>query len=281
MLTKTQTTEYTIPISEILSLRLHSDTRPKIHHIANLQKGLIFVYHGTELVGEGTGFGVPVARYRNKTYFPGSSTVQILQKDEQTTVVKQFTLNMVFERRLGKAKIENKITHKFTRLVAELYEGHKYWRPVFQQRLSTHIGLKTSFVQVKPAGKVAVTYRIDPPCIHVETDLKLLKRSNLQRIFVLNEQGSRHFRKYTDSNGTVWFDKHIGAWDKVQAKWACISSGSGEIGFRLWKVEDAILRRGREFFEGTLDWVGLDYEVSPKKTCFEYDIEILGSPKQK
>jgi hypothetical protein len=36
-----------------------------------------------------------------------------------------------------------------------------------------------------------------------------------------------------------------------------------------------VLRRGREFLEGSLDWVGLDYEVNPRTDVFEYVIEVL------
>jgi len=61
----------------------------------------------------------------------------------------------------------------------------------------------------------------------------------------------------------------------VQADWACITSINGKIGFKMWK-SDGILRRGREFINNSLDWVGLDYEIDPRKTVFEYEIEILG-----
>jgi hypothetical protein len=50
----------TIRISDLISLRVYHDTRPHNLKIANLQKGLIFVYERNELVGEGTGFGLPI-----------------------------------------------------------------------------------------------------------------------------------------------------------------------------------------------------------------------------
>lgn len=283
LLTKTKTTEYTIPISKSLSLRLYPDTRPHYLHIANLQKGLIFLYQEAELVGEGVGFGVPIVRYQDKTYFPGSSTMRIFQKDDCTRAIKQFVLNIVLERKFGRVKMENKAIRRLTRLSDELYMKHSQWRPplIALYNLSKSIGMQNSFVQVKPRGKVDVTYRIDPPRVHVKADFKSLEKSDLQKLFMLNEQGSRFFRKYHSSNGTTLLDEQIGAWDKVEADWACISNKSGEYGFYLWKVKDSILYRGREFLDGVLDWVGLDYEVSPEKTCFEYDIEILGSPKRR
>lgn len=274
-------TEYTIQILESLSLLLYSDNRPHNLRTADLQKGLILVYKGAELVGEGAGFGVPVVRYQDKEYFSGSSTMQILQKDDCTKIVKQFVLNTVSEKRFRKVKMENRLTRKLRKSVEELYQRHRHWRLLVLNNFSESIGVKTSFVRVKPAGNVVVTYCIKPPRINMKADFKLRENGRIQKIFLLNEQSSKYFRRYCDSNGTVLLDKHIGAWENVEAAWACVSNKSGEVGFRLWKVEDAILHRGREFLEGTFDWVGLDYEVSPEKTCFEYDIEILGSRKQK
>lgn len=281
LLTKAEMKEHTIQISELLSLRLYKDTRPYSHHIADLQKGLILVYRGAELVGEGTGFGMPVVRYQDKTYFSGSSTMQTFQEGDCTTAIKQFVLDIVSEKRLRKTKIENKILHKFATHMAELYQRKRHWRVLTIKNLSKRMGVQTNFARVKPTGNITVTYRIEPPLIRVKADFKPLKKKGLQKIFLLNEQGTRAFRKYCDSDGTVLFDKHIGAWENVEADWACISNKSDKVGFRLWKVKDATLRRGREFLEGTLDWVGLDYEVGPEKACFEYDIEIIGSLKKR
>ena len=280
LLEETQTKESRISISEKLSLQLYSDTRPHIGQIAGLQKGLILVHNGTSLVGEGTGFGVPVARYREKTYFSGSSIVQVFEKNNRTTIVKQFVLDMVSQKELGKAKIGSSMVRKFWMRLDDLYMKHKRLRLLQINNLYKSMGYKVNYVKVKSKGKINVTYSIKKPIIHVKADFSALEKKNLQRIFILNEQGARYFRKYSDSNGTVLFDKKIGAWNNVEAEWASITNEKGEFGFRLWKVNDAIMHVGREFLEGTFDWVGLDYEVNPEKTSFEYDIEMLGSQKQ-
>jgi hypothetical protein len=109
----------------------------------------------------------------------------------------------------------------------------------------------------------------------VSADFRDSDRRRLQKIFMLNEQGSTFFRKYVDSRGTELLDTGIGAWDGIGTKWACLKILNGEFGFRLWRVDDSTLRRGREFLKGSLDWVGLDYEVNPEKDVFEYAIEVL------
>jgi hypothetical protein len=75
-------------------------------------------------------------------------------------------------------------------------------------------------------------------------------------------------------------DGKIGAWDDIGAEWASLTVTGEDFGFRLWKKDGSVLRRGREFLEDSLDWVGLDYEISPKNTAFEYSIEILASVRQ-
>lgn len=75
-------------------------------------------------------------------------------------------------------------------------------------------------------------------------------------------------------------DKQIGAWDTVEAERASMTDSLGIFGFGLRRMNHSVLRRGREFLEGLLDWVGLDYEIDPKNTTFEYDIEILGAKSQ-
>lgn len=276
-----EVTECTIPISEFLSLRLYSDTRPHYQHIAELQKGLILVYRGTELVGEGTGFGVPIVRCRDKTYFSGSSSIQIFQKGNRTTIIKHFVLNMIPEKQFRKVKVENKMIRKLTIWLDKSYMKNKRLRLFFLINLSKSIGLQTHFTRAKPIGNITVTYCIDYPCIGVKADFKLLTEESAKKIFLLNEQGSRYFKEYYDSDGTVLFDKNIGAWERVESNWAGIFKECGEIGFRLWKIKGAQFYRGREFLEGFLDWVGLDYEISSEKNCFEYDIEILERPKKK
>jgi len=60
-----------------VSLRLYASTEPRNLKIADLQKALILVVNGTEAVGEGTGFGLPVLVYSDETYFSGSSKLYV------------------------------------------------------------------------------------------------------------------------------------------------------------------------------------------------------------
>ena len=282
MATTTEVKQVTIPFSEGIKFRVYSGTQPLNELTSSIQKGLVLVQNGSELIGEGSGFGVPVVLYREKTYFSGCSTLRVLRKDS-TICLKQFTLNMLPEKWFRKARLENKTQRKLSNQIRDMYQKHERVRHTFEtlklKNLSRRIGVHTTFLKSELIDNVTVTYHLKPPIVHVKADFEPLEKSGLRKIFLLNEQSSRYFNRYSDSNGTVLHGKKIGAWETVTADWACLSHSSGGIGFRLWQVKGAVLRRGREFLNGVLDWVGLDYEVDANKTCFEYDIEILGGEK--
>lgn len=235
------------------------------------------MHKGAERVGEGIGFGVPIVRYNGKTYFSATSTVQIGPKGDHATAVKRFTLDMISERNFAGVNMEYRPIHNLTTYIDGLYRKHKHLRLLTLVNLAKNLGLQTEFVKVRSIGTVTITYRIRPPILRVEASLDSIRKDRLETVFLSNEQSSRFFVKYHDSSGGVLYDKQIGAWEKVEADWACISNKTDETGFRLWKVKDAILYRGREYIKGFLDWAGLDYEIGTEKTRFEYNVEILGS----
>ncbi len=267
----------TIPLSSSLALRIYSDTKPHNSHIADLQKGLILVHKGVETVGEGTGFGVPVLLYSDETYFSGSSHVYLSRQKDFKIIRKEFFMDMIQRKIIRKATLENRKLRAVLRYLAETYQKHRHFRLLMLKSLSKSMDIHTSFVKTPPAGKVIVIYGITQGHIQVKTDFNLLRRENLQKIFVLNEQGSRFFRRYVDSNGTKLVDKQIGAWETIETGWASITDLQGRVGFRLWKAKNTTLRRGREFLKNYRDWIGLDYEINPKNAVFEYEIEILGA----
>ena len=267
----------TIHISDLTSLRVYRDTRPRNLKIANLQKGLILVYEGNELVGEGTGFGLPVLVCSDQTYFSGSSTIRVAQQDDRWSIRKEFIMDRTARNRFRNITLENRLARDLIAYLSRLYQMHTKLRFLRLKGVTQRIDINTSFVQAKPIGKVNVIYAIDKQRISISADFKNLERDELEKMFMLNEQGSRFFRKYSDSQGTKLEDSKIGAWDGIRAKWASLKLPDNEVGFRLWKKKNSILRRGREYLKDSLDWVGLDYELNPETLVFEYPIEISGA----
>ena len=112
--------------------------------------------------------------------------------------------------------------------------------------------------------------------IRVKLNFSQLEQANLAKVFILNEQGAHFFRTYADSEGLRLVDEEIGAWSNVTAQSAKIANEQNKIGFSLKSKEGSTLKRGREMMDGSLNWIGLDYELDPKCCNFEYEIELFG-----
>lgn len=268
---------YTFPLSDIVRLRVYSSTKPHNHKIGNLQKGLILVVNDVETVGEGTGFGLPVLQYSHETFFSASSAVDISSRLGRHVVVKQFSMDRVARNSFRNVTLENEAARNLIDHLSSLYQNHPRFRFLTLKDLTGRIGIHKAFPETTPKGNVTVTYTINKTHVTVEADLTKLQRLGLEKIFMLNEQGAEFFRKYMDSEGNELVDEKIGAWDPASGEWACMKTLGGELGFRLWRVEGNVLRRGREFLHGSLNWVGLDYEVNPTCGVFRYVIDIVGS----
>jgi hypothetical protein len=158
------------------------------------------------------------------------------------------------------------------------YQKHKRLvRPVLIVRgLFFKFGIKPSFKKSPHKGTVIVTYVMDKNRIQVKLNFSQLDQANLAKVFILNEQGAHFFRTYSDSKGLKLVDEEIGAWDNVTAQSAKIANDQNKIGFSVKTKEGSMLRRGRELMKGSLDWIGLDYELEPEYCHFEYEIELFG-----
>jgi len=270
------TNSYDIPVSNSLSLRVYADTQPHNLKICHLQKGLILVRGLTETVGEGAGFGLPVLVYDDETCFSGTSRIHFSKKSDHSIIEKEFIIDLVARNRFRNVTLENQKGRHLIVFLANLYQKHPRLRLLTIKGLTKKINIDTAFIQREQKSKVVVTYVVKREHISVKADFRQLINDRPKRLFMLNEQGSRFYRKYLDSQGTELKDMSIGAWNTVDAEWAALRTLNNEIGFRLWKAENSVLRRGKEFLKDSLDWVGLDYEIPPTTGLLEYPIEILG-----
>src|SRR3990172_9435963 len=109
-----------------------------------------------------------------------------------------------------------------------------------------NMGVQSTFVKTVSIGKLPVTYEITNCAVNVKVDFRQLRKKHPRKIFVLNEQSASFFRRYADSQGSVLVDGQIGAWDTIDADWACLTDLKGRVGFRLWNVDGCVFRRGRE-----------------------------------
>lgn len=245
--------------------------------MAPLQKGLVLVFDGAELIEEGIGFGVPVVKYRNKTYFSSSAYCSIDENESGFSVTKLFVLDTISRKRVGKSSYVNDELYRFLhKLFEKAYLGSERFFPFFGKvmELRQGVGIKTKFIRVEPKGAIAVKFSIQPSFIEVQVDLSGLDKVGCEEILVLNEQGSTFFREYTDSEGLRLCDAKIGAWAEVRAKDASLSYMKGSLAFGLEKRDDSLLFRGWEKTRGRFAWTGLSYSLPLQLSVFDYVIRL-------
>ena len=269
--------EFTFSVSNSISLRVYADTRPMNLKIADLEKGLILMLDGVELVGEGIGFGVPIIRDAKNTFFSGTSRVLVSQQNGIFRIRKEYSMDRVSRETLGNARLENRKARVLIDYLSALYQRHRYLRFLSLKDLTSRLGIRARFVSVPSIGKVIVTYEVVDRKIRVHVDFGSISADEVETLFVLNEQSSAYFRTYLDSDGSRFFDDRIGAWEDVTAEWASVLETQRNVGFRLRKVANSVLCRGRESLRGSMDWIGLDYELARGTRIFEYEIDLLGA----
>src|SRR3990170_4754957 len=257
--------KYSVPVSDCLALEVYSSTKPDNLKIASLQKGLVFVYKGIERIGEGTGFGFPILMYPKETYFSSSAEVWMKKTPSSIKIKKEFTMDRIARNKLGNARSENQQARTFIRILTDLYQKNKRFRFLAVKEVIVNMGVQSTFVKTVSIGKLPVTYEITDCTVNVKVDFRQLRKKHPRKIFILNEQSACFFRRYADSRGSILVDGQIGAWDNVDADWACLTDLKGRIGFRLWNVGGSVLRRGRETMKNCLDWAGLEYEIERKR----------------
>jgi hypothetical protein len=270
-----KTEKYMVPLSTAVTLGVYCNTKPHNLKIADLQKGLILSYNGKERVGEGTGFGCPVLISPKETFFSGSSKVFVMQTTNSIKIRKEFYMDRKARNKLGNIYLENQKVRTFIRYLTDFYQKNSRFRYLSLKGFFVRMGVEATFAKTAAVGKVAVTYKLSNNLVNVKVDFHDLRKVRPQKIFVLNEQSAKFFRRYFDACSVNLVDKQIGAWNVVRSEWACLTSLQGQVGYRLWKVDGSILRRGRETMNNCLDWAGLDYEIAPDSEVFEYRIDIL------
>lgn len=268
--------KYCLLLTPKINFIIYRNTKPYNLKIANLQKGLVLEYKGSEIIGEGTGFGFPIVIYKDESYFSSSAEVFIEKIKDSTIIIKEFNMDTIARNKYRNLKLENKTARSLIRYLSYLYQKNKKFRFLTLKKIFVDMGIKSTYIKTKSIGKISVTYKITGKKILIEVNFQKFGKLNPKKLFVLNEQSANFFGKYVDSNKLILKNDEIGAWDCVDANWAFLMDLNNRVGFKLWKNKKSILRRGRESMKDRLDWAGLDYQVKPNTKIFKYEIEIIG-----
>jgi hypothetical protein len=244
---------------------------------APLHKGLVLMLDNQEVIEEGMGFGVPVVKYIDKTYFSSLAYVSIQKNQSIHTIKKTYVLDAISRKKFWRSTyIDDDVYSLARKTFAKLYLKHKNVSPLFNNvmMLRNMAKIKTEFQKVKPKGKVTVNYEIQPAVIKVSVDFSDLMLDDCEELLVLNEQGSNIFDKYVDSSGLKLAGSKIGGWGPVTADIAFLLSSKKKIGFCLQKNKRATLFRGWENTRRRFSWAGLNYSLKPKNGIFDYSIRF-------
>jgi hypothetical protein len=238
-----------------LAVRVYPDRRPGNLEIAGIHKALVLLRNGVEIVEEGAGFGLPIAKYRDKTFFPGSASLKILDSNPKV-VVKTYTLDLISIKSLGDRRISDTLYHPIHGIFSLLYLRLGVLRGVFDSVIEMRnvLGVRTSFETTESRGEVEVHYTLYPDRIEIRAETRLL--GDCEELIMLNEQGATTFRSYSDTHQTLK-DGNIGAWDCVQDNEATLSNIDGTLSFTVERPQGSVLCRGRESIKGRLSWAGL------------------------
>jgi hypothetical protein len=266
----------TMDLNDKLSVRLYYDNKPNCLETAQLHKGLVMVYDGLELIEEGIGFGVPVVKYNDKTYFSGKAKASIKESEDNIILEKQFVLDTVSRKRFFKAYVNDDFYSLIHKLFEKGYLGHDTLLPINNKimELRDLFKIKTDFQKVEPRGTVTTQYIFEPNKIKINVDFSKLNFKDCMQTLVLNEQGASGFGNYSDSSNLKLAGRQIGAWAQVMAKEASLTSLGGALTFTLQSSKSANLFRGWEKTKNRFSWAGLSYALDAETKLFNYTINI-------
>ncbi|MGA3112541.1 MAG: hypothetical protein ABSE15_11050 [Candidatus Bathyarchaeia archaeon] len=277
METVTSEEQINIKLTDRLSARLYKDCCPHCMETAPLQKGLVLTLNGKELIEEGLGFGAPVVKYQDKTYFSSSAEISIEKNASTCKVLKKYVLDSVSRKKFWRASyIDDGVYSSLRKTFSKPYLTQKSLSPFFNavMELRQIAKIKTEFQKVKDRGTVTVTYTIKPTLIDISVDFSDLYLPGCGEILVLNEQGSTVFEEYCDASKLKLFGREIGAWDRVAADWASLVNINEGLSFSLERIQGATLFRGWERTRNRFSWAGLSYSLKPNKRVFNYSVRF-------
>ena len=213
------------------ALRVYPDKRPRNLEITGIHKALILVSDGVELVEEGAGFGLPIARFHDKTFFPGSALLSLIDEGPPTVIEKTYIMNTISVKQISGSRISDTLYHPVHRAFTHLYLSLGRLRFAFDavMELRNIVGVRTSFETAKPRGSVAVRYTLHPDIVEIEANSKL--ETSCEELVFLNEQGASIFRRYSDVNESELIDERMGAWDRIEAGEATLSDLENKLSF--------------------------------------------------
>jgi hypothetical protein len=176
---------------------------------------LVLVLDGIELNEEGVGFGVPVVKCKDTAFFSQTAKTSLLNGDR--TLQKEYVLDTLSKRRFYGVNISNRIDSLLHKMFNYIYTRQNHAKALANRLMELRVKAKveTVFVKIKPVGTVTCQYSFEPNQIRVNVDFSGLQLDKCTELVMLNEQGANFFSNYSDLNGLLLSERHIGPWSAV------------------------------------------------------------------
>jgi hypothetical protein len=229
-------------LSDSLQLRLYSNTRPHVGKIASLQKGLVLVHDGRELIEEGYGFGTPIIEVDGVAHVSRHADIFVTHHDGRLSLVKAYRID-----------VADRPTRPF----------------------------RIKYADVDPLGRVVFTYTVRAPdAIDVTVDFTGLKAA-WNRAYLMNEQGARRFTQYVGPAGEEVDADAMGIWEEATAPFGCWRAPQSGVQFCVEAAAGEPGFVGRERYRQynwlgfySLSWSGIDIMVTAPLDTYTYTIRL-------
>ncbi|MGD8997111.1 MAG: hypothetical protein PVH80_03310 [Anaerolineae bacterium] len=232
----------TVRLDQELAVRLHATTRPHIGKIASLQKGLVLVHGGRELIEEGYGFGTPIIEVDGVAHISRHAQTSLVQVGTHETLVKAYRIDVI---------------DRPTRF------------------------LQVKYQDVHPLGTIVFSYTVRPPdTIDVTVDFSDLD-VQWDRAYLMNEQGARAFTRYRTHAGALRPADEVGIWQEATAPFGCWEAPDYDLRFCVDAPPGQAGFVGRERYNQynwlgvyMLSWSGIDIQVEAPLETYTYSIRV-------
>ena len=236
------------PISMVLdsglAVHVYADTRPHVGKITPLQKGLVLVQDGRELIEEGYGFGAPIVVLGGRSYL--SQHADVAASPDGREIIKRFRID-----------VEDTWTQPFRR---------KY-------RAVEPMGSIVFTYTITAPGALDVA--ADFTGLRATPDLVYLANEQGARAFTLYSDSSGVQRYFADVPDTP------DQWIPTTAEQTCFTSEARKLRFCVETQPGQAKYVGRErYFQRrwsglfSLSWAGTDLELTRPQGVFRYRVTV-------
>ena len=238
----------TMALGNRLAVRVYPDTRPHVGKITPLQKGLVLVQDGRELVEEGYGFGTPIVVQDGRSYL--SQGADVVASPDGREIVKRFRIDV-----------------------------EDTWTQPFRRKYRAVEPLGSIVFTYTVAGPGILDVAVDFSNLRATPDLAYLANEQGARSFTLYSDSSGVRRYLLDVPDTP------DQWVPTTAERTCFTAEARRLRFCVETQPEQAKFVGRErYFQRrwsglfSLSWAGTDIELARPQGVYRYRVTVEALP---